>query len=80
MKYTLEKILMDDGGWWISIFSIAPSEDVIQVVRTDGPTLEIALQNAKTEFNVYLESKYRIGKTFVSEIDKQIAEAQMGIE
>lgn len=77
MKYTLEKIPFDDGGWWVSIFAISETNDVTQPVRTSGANLVEALNNAKTEFNVYLEREHRIGKTFVSEIDKQIAEEQL---
>lgn len=75
--YQLEKIPFDDGTWWISIFRTDVSGDVTQVVRITGETLERALENAKTELNVYLEKQYRIGKTFSGELDKLIAEEQL---
>lgn len=79
-RYEIEKIKMSDGGWWVSIFCTRSGDIVFQPIRASGETLEKALENAKNEFNVYLEREYRMGKTFIDELNKQISEAIMGIE
>jgi hypothetical protein len=76
-KYTSGSNEFQDGTFVVYIFETHDCGCISQIVKAVGNTEEKAWENAKTEFNTYLEREYRIGKTYINKLNEKLALAQM---